>query len=456
MRKPREPRAPRAPREDAASAGAAGAIPPRGFSVPVRGFQFGPMTGPQPPRRIGTQASAPSAPSAPHAYAPALEPPAPAYAAPPAAAPATGFDMPPAGPAIAAAATNDFAEVAATRGYWQSRSTRRAQPQGETQLVHAWLHILTVQRIPPNACTIWLTRVDPQPTYDLYIPGEAIVGEFPDRSLYEYVSRNRRQRDVAERFVGRIRAPADNGSPCELGGGELYLPPAQAAAPIAPGPAWSQPGAGYPYGNAAPPPGYPGMMPPWMPPGGMPWWAQGGGSPPGMMPPWWGPSAPPLSALMAAHQPPPPPAVVQQDPAAMRAWEMMSQNQSTLLRSVLELAARPPQTAPIAPAAPDMWETLDRVVGVMDKLRGPPAPDPEPRVSIIKVDDETTLITGKDGSIDAGATAWANIKGLKGIAASLGNLRRNPAQGPGPGPQPPRRNILAPAGTPPKPNGAAS
>lgn len=448
MRKPRLPREPRAPREDAPAAAAA--IPPPGFSVPVQGFRFGPALGPQPPRRLGPAAPAP-APYAPPAPAPA---PAemPTMAAPPPPA-ASGFDAPPAGPAIAAAATNEYAEVSAQRGYYQARSSRRAQPQGETQLVHAWLHILTVRRIPPNACTIWLTRVDPQPTYDFYIPGEAVMGDFPDRALYEYANRNRRQRDVPERFVGRIKAPADDGMPIELGGGELYLPPAPAIAPAPAGPAWSQPGApGYPY--AQPPPGYPGA-PPWMaPPGGMPWWMQGGGAPPGM-PPWWGPSAPPFAALMAAHHPPPAPAVVQQDPAALRAWEMMSQNQSTLLTSVLELATRAPPQAAAAAAPVDPWAGIERLIAITEKLRGPPS-EPESRISVIQLDDETRLVTHKDGSIDPVSSAFANMKGLKGVASAIGSFRKNPVQGPGPGPGPPRRNVLAPGAGPAKPNGAPS
>lgn len=431
MRQPRKPREPRESREGADAA--PGAIPPPGFFVPVRGFHYGASGGgPQPPRRIGAPGAVAAVPAGP---APMGAPPAPAP---------EYVHEPPAGPAIAAASTNAFAERTQERGYWESRSTRRAQPQGETQLVHAWLHVLTVRKIPPHACTIWLTRVEPQPTYDQYIPGDAVLGEHPDRSLYEYANTNRRQRDVAERFVGRIRAPAADGSPIELGGGELYLPPAPA---VAPGPSWSQPGAA-PGGWPGGPPPY-GGGPPWSPPGAMPWWMMGA-PPGGGMPPWWGPSASPLSAILAASQPQtPPPAVVQQDPAAMRAWQMMSDNQSMLLRHVLEVSARPPAASPAAAEQPDLWTTLERVVGVVDKLRGPQhEPEQRPGITVMRLDDDTTLVTDKNGDINSGATAWANMKGLKGIAQSL-RAMKTPSGAAGGGPQPPRRAGL------PAPNGAA-
>ena len=277
--------------------------------------------------------------------------------------------------------------------------------------------------------------------YDQFVPGEAVLGEHPDRALYEYANANRRQRDVAERFVGRIRAQAADGSPVELGGGELYLPPAlPAPAP----PSWSTPGA---------PPGWPtayggGGPPSWG--GPPPWWGAGG--PPGM-PPWWGATGAPLSALLAAAQPPQPPAAVQQDPASLHMWKGMQEANMMLLKAVVERAAAP-ASAPAAAAAPaDPLDQLLKYVAIFDKLKGPP-PEQSHGINVIKVDDDTTLVTNKHGDIDPGATAWSNLKAVKGIVSSLRSIRP-PTPGVTGGPQPPRRAGLPAANGAAKPNGAS-
>jgi hypothetical protein len=391
-------------------------------------------------------------------------PPAPA-AAPPSFAgrvyppgPSPLADVPPAGPAIAAQVTNDFGQRTATRSFYQDRSTRTAHPQGETQLVHAWLQVITVKKVPPQSCTIWLTRVEPQPSYEFYVPGNAVVGESPDCALYDYLRRCRRQKDVAERFIGRIRAPAVDGSALELGGGECYLPPEPAEPAPAP---WSQPGgqaAGWspygPYAGAPPPwgwPGAPGMM--GMPPMGM-----------GMrgMPWGWGGPATPLAAAIMAQRAPAAPPTVQADPNAMRAWETMSQQNNQMMMQLLEFAMRP-QAAPPAAAAPaDPWGQLERAVSLVDKLRGPDTSGSDDSgIKVIKLDEETTLVTNKKGDIDATATAFANGKGFKSLLSGLRSLRPGgvaPAGGQAAasaGPRPPGQKTL-PAKNTNGTNGAAS
>jgi hypothetical protein len=426
-RQPRPPREPREPRPDPA------AVPPPGFSIPISGFSFGraPGSGPQPSRRYGAYAPAAAMPGA------AQGPPA----APPAATAAESYE-PPAGPAIAATLGNEWQARTTDRQGFQYRQPRTAPPQGETLLVHAWLHVLTALRIPPQACTIWLRCVD-QPNYELYIPGEAVCGEHPDRALYEYVSLNRRRRDVAERFVGRIRGPTRDGSPYECGGGELYLPPAP---PSAAAPAWSTPGAAQPpWSSPYGPPSPWGPPPPWYPPAGG---AMG-------MPPWWGPSQAPLSALLAAAHAPPVPAAVQSDPASLAWAKAMQENQAAMFKAFVEMAGRPPPTPAALPPQTDGFEQAVRIIDLVAKLK-PEAASTSPSVSVIHVDDDTTLVTDKNGDINPGATAWANMKGVKGLVSALRPSRPNGAGQTNGGPGPARR--VGPGGNAaasPKANGAS-
>lgn len=422
MRQPRGPRPPREPREPRATPEP---VPPPGFSIPVAGaFRFGsaPGSGPRPASRAA---------AAPSAFAPPAEP-----------APAASDEgySPPAGPAIAAAAANEFTARIKSSEPYRYRTPRQAPPQGETQLVHAWLHALTTLKVPPQACTIWVTSCE-QPTYTLYIPGEAVVGEHPDRMLYEYVAANRRRKDVAERFVGRIKAPTLDGTPYECGGGELYLPP---AVPAAAPPGWSAP--------AAPP----GWSSPYGPPGALPWGAAppwGGGwpgmpwgpAPMGMgMPPWWGPSGGPLSALLQAAHPQPPPPAVQSDPAALAMWKGMQDNQKAMFEAFVQMATRPPPAA-AAPATADPLDQLVKLASVLEKFQTPQGPNSP--ITVTKLDEETSLVTDKNGDIHPTATAFANMKGLRGIAAALRPPRPGGAAS---GPQPARRQGQLPA-----PNGAA-
>jgi hypothetical protein len=407
-------------------------VPPPGFSVPLSGFQFGAPTGsgPQAPRRA--QPAAPPPPAPPIASGPSEAPPEVE----------AGAYVPPSGPAIAAAAGNEWQQRARERQPYQYRQPRQAPPQGETQLVHAWLHALTTMRIPPQACTIWLTSCE-QPTYSIYIPGEVVVGEHPDRALYEYVNAQRRRKDVAERFVGRIRAPAADGSPYECGGGELYLPPVAPPAPPSPWSTPSAPWASSPYGPPSMPPPWGGPPPWWQPPGG----AMG-------MPPWWGPSAPPLSALISAAHPQPPPAAVASDPVALKMWEGMQTNQAMMFKAFMDLAGRP-AAAPAAPVAqPDPFEQLTRVIGLFEKIKGPPE-TAAPTVTVTRIDEDTSLVIDKNGDVNPSATAWANMKGVKGIVSALRNVNRPAGNGAvTAGPQAPRRVGAGGNGAPAKTNGA--
>lgn len=429
-RGPRPPREPRAPREAASPDGA----PPPGFSIPVRNpFGFGGFggAGPRPPLRVGGQpvVTTPASPPIATPATPAATSDAPAEPAPQA----------PTAQAVAADATNAWSQHRQWREDRRYASPRQPVAQGETLLVHAWEQLVLSGRLPPQACTIWVRSVEPVPGYEFFIPGESVVGQFPSRALYDFCMANRRRRDVPERMVGRIRAPDDTGRPIELGGGELHLPPSPPTVAAAP---WSTPGQGAPpwgYGYGAPPSPWGLGAPPWM----------GGG-----MPPWW--TGTPFGALAAAAQPPAPPAAVQQDPNALRMWQAMQENQHTLLKSVIELASRPPTPAPAAPAPPDPFVMLERVLGVVEKLR-PAESGPSPGITVTKVDEDFTLVTDKNGDVHQNATMWANAKGLKSVIGSLRNLRPNAPGNATNGPGPPRRaGLPATNGAPSaKPNGAS-
>jgi hypothetical protein len=364
--------------------------------------------------------------------------PPPAAAAPPAAAP---VQPPASAPAVSATShrwavpgveqdaraesTNAWADRVDQRSEYQRRRLSEQIPQGETQLVHVWFSVLA-QGVPPQACTIWLTRSEPEPPYQLMISGDAVAGAQPDRMLFKWAERNRRQAGVAESFVGRIRAPTVDGKVIELGGGMLHLPPdpavtqpQQAGMPpwmMAPGAQWT-PGQN-PQGQWG--------TPPWMGGGGMggmpPWWMM----PPWMMgqhgntPPWWGPSGqqmqipdalkgkPELVALLEAfgkmqHQP--------GDP-----------NTQLLMGKLIEHAFKD-KPVEKQPGMVDQVEAFAKLAAALDAIRGDKA-DASGGITVTYVDDGAggrTPIVSKGGDIDMSTTVGIPAVGaLRSIGKTIG------------------------------------
>lgn len=419
--KPGDPRAPQTN----------GAIPP-GFSTPVappRGFGF--SGGAQPPRRAPSpawQAAARAVPDPTPAPAPHA---APAAAAPPPA--------PPPPPQQSPFAHEGYQQHVARSDGWKWRAERQPQPQAETQLVLVWASIIA-RGIPPQAATIWIRSVEPNPGYEFFITGDAVCGPDPDRALWQAIRQARRKPTVAERFIGRIRAPSETGQVVELGGGDLTLPPEppQASTPwAAPQTPWGAqpggyPGAPPPYGYGGPPMGHPYGM--GMPP---PWWGGAGGM---GMPPWWG--ATQLGA-------PPPPPVVQSDPAALSAWQLMAEQNGRMMMELIGHAMKPPPAAPVAAAPADPFAMLERVLGITKTLRDQTAPEPAAAgVTVLRVDEDSTLVLDKEGNINNQATGWANIKHARNIVNGIRAMRPGGPVANG-GAQPPRRQGL------PASNGAA-
>jgi hypothetical protein len=426
-RQPRRPRGPRtedgrvtyldAPPGDPRAPPPPGPIPP-GFSTPVappRGFGLAAGRA-QPPRRstpAAWQQAARATPDAP--------PPAPSAAPPPAPPPVAPSPF----------AHEGYQQHVARSDNWKWRAERQPQPQAETQLVLVWASVLA-RGIPPQACTIWIRAVEPLPGYEFFITGDAVCGPDPDRALWQAIRQARRKPTVAERFIGRIRAPSETGAAVELGGGDLSLPPEppQAATPwAAPQNPWHAAQGGYP--GAPPPYGYGG--PPAGPYGPPPWWAGAGGM--GMPPPWWG-------ATQIAAQPPP--AAVQSDPAALAAWQSMAEQNSTLMLELMKMAIRPPQAAPAAAAPIDPFTMLERVLGITKTLQDQTRPEAPANtgVTVLRVDEDSTLVLDKDGNVNNGATGWANLKHAKNIVQGIRSMRNGGAGGGNGGAQPPRRQGL--------------
>lgn len=378
-------------------------------------------------------AAAPPQP-APPAAAPPQQPPATAPSSPP---PLSSFKwavpVPDQDPRTEA--TNTWQERLDQRGEYQRRRLSEQIPQGETQLVHVWFSVLA-QGVPPQACTIWLTRSEPEPEYQMMISGDAVAGAQPDRALFRHVERNRRQAGIAESFVGRIRAPTVDGKVIELGGGMLRLPPdpqlahaqhpgAAAAGPwaMAPGAGWTPPGPGG-GGQWGTPPWMQGM-PPWMQ--NMPPWMMGAGPWGGGMhgaPPWWGggqwggqqqvPDAikgkPELVALFEVlqkmqHQP--------QDP-----------NTQLLMTKLMEVAFR---ERPVEKPAGllDQVEGIGKLVTALDAIRGKSDGDGGGNgITVTYVDDGAggrTPIVAKGGEIDMSTTVGIPMVGaLRKAGSAIG------------------------------------
>lgn len=325
-----------------------------------------------------------------------------------------------------------------------SRSRLREElPQGETQLVHCWFSRLA-EGIPPNACTIWLTRTEPSPQYQLMIPGEAVAGEQPDRALFLYVCRNRRQAGVAETFHGRIRAPTRSGKVVELGGGVLHLPPdpslAQSQAPGGPaggagGPWQMPPGQGWTPGAPYGPP-----APPW----GSPWgnyYSSGpawGASYFGNMTPWGGPPPPGWGAQAQGAQFPPGLIEALKDKPDMVAMlqamhQMVAQTnqppawQQSMMDMLMKRALAEPTKEK------NTWAELASAADLLDKLRGPQKEGSG--VSVTYVDDgsgtggKLPLIT-KNGEIDTSMTLGIPAVGaMRGVMSAVKSKMTGTAPG---------------------------
>jgi hypothetical protein len=412
--------------------------------APVR-WPFGGAGGGHAPRRVS--ASPPEPPTAvspdtspapeARAFSSAPEPaPAPA-AAPPAAPPAPAALDPD------AAASNQWRTRVAARDA-QEFAARRPMPQGETMLVQAWLQVLRVKGVPPTACTIIMRRSEPAPMYDFMIPGEAVAGAHPDRELFDYVERNRRQADIPETFVGRIQATTAAGDLMDLGWGHLYLAPRPPTS--APNP-WSGPQAPGWGGGAAANPG--GAPPGWGAPNAP---APGGGPSPAVMggrlavcsacsapvsveapscprcgQPFVRMGAPGAVPPYVQAAPAPPAAPASTDPIVLELYRLQLDAHKEMMRHM-------GQTAPAAPAAPqDPWTVLERAVGLVQKLRpDTPAPAPEgPAVTVTKLDGGGAIVTNRDG-VDKDTTTMLIAKdaiesGVKRIADSIAKVKLNGA-----------------------------
>lgn len=349
----------------------------------------------------------------------------------------------------AAAGSNAYAARTAWREDFRFRRAKDV-PQGETLLVHAWAWAVT--QYPPQGMTIWLHRTEPTAgSYEFFITGDAVLGDFPDRRLYEEVRKRRRQPTIAEHFSGRIRAVSHDGSVIEIAGGHIELPPepTQQSTP------WGQPpapGQGAPYGPTgpmgSPPPGWGGGWggppSPWS--GAPSWPASPWGAP---MPPWMMP--PPWWAQHAQPAPPQPPAAVQNNPDLLSMWNAMHAQmqplqdaQAQLMKELMTRAFA--ATAPAATVAAqagkppeliDQVRTLGALADALDKIRGPApaaAGAGERRgIHIHRVDDHT-LVETKDGDLDPVATAIFEVKdAVKSVASRRlggGLLGKSPSSQP--------------------------
>ena len=409
-------------------------------------FGFG-----QPPRPPSSPAALPPAPAAP--APPAAAPAAPTPPTPPAAAapPPAPPPEPPRPPPMSADAdtSNRYRERVAARDERTFGAVSRPFPQSEMNLPQVWLAQLRTRRIPPQAMTISMRSVRPDPPYDFWIDGASVCGEHPDRELFAYIESLRRRPDEHETMIGRIMAlDGSSGEPMDLGWGQLYLAPRAPQAQAgwsAPQPsAWRPPGA--PPGTPPAWPGPPYGAPP-APPYGPPPWA--GGPPPYGYPPpysygygaqpWGGPwGAPHAPAAPPAPTPPPP----TNDPVLLTMWR--ESNSATLdaqakhlaLMEKIALERQQPGAAAAAGGgqaqfAQQFDQTLsfmEKMAGVFDKFRGPQEAPGNP-VHVTTLPGGDTLVATKDG-IDTNMTGLFMAKdmvsqGTKRIADAIAKRQVN-------------------------------
>jgi hypothetical protein len=406
----------------------------------------------QPPRPPTPASSAPADAPPPAAAAP---PPPPAAAAPPAAPPPPPQPEPPRpGPLPAdAQAANGYRDRVQQRDARTFGAVSRPFPQSELNLPQVWLEQLRTRRIPPQAMTITVRSVQPQPAYDFWIDGAAVCGAHPDREIFEYIENLRRRPDEHETFVGRIMALDGNtGEPMDLGWGQLYLAP---RVPNAAGNwanpqqrGWSQPGAPPPW--PAPPPGY-GAPPYGAPPspyGGPPPPPWGGAGPYGYGGPYPYPPTPygygaapwgsPWAGAPGAPPPQTPPPQTN-DPAILAMWREANTATAAAQQKHLEFLQsmalqKPNGPPPAAESFSQQMETtfgfMDRMASVMEKWRGPQQESsPSNPVHITTLPGGDTIVAGKDG-IDTQMTGLFMAKdmvatGTKRIAEALAKRQVN-------------------------------
>jgi hypothetical protein len=376
----------------------------------------------------------PPPPAPPHvepAPLPVAPPPPPA-AAPPAPAPSTqwpGYAPPP--PPVEAFdsssnAANAYAEARRVKSDFEWKRAKSI-PQGDSLLVHAWSFAVTCY--PPAGMTVTLRRIDPlDQGYEFYIPGDALISDWPERKIYDECNRRRQQPWLGERFSARIRALSPQGETLELAGGEISFP--------------ADPSRSRTVTNPTPPPGPYGYPPPYPPPYGQPYGpasygpAYGAPTPYGVPPPYGYPSYPYASPAAALPPwvpsapwgaPPPwygqgqqPPAKVAGDPELLAMWrsnqEMMAADRKdardtarTMTDKLLDLALAKIETPPAEKE--DSFATLERAITLADHIRGP-APDPSERRGItIHNVDGAKLVETKNGDLDVGASGVLSIIG---------------------------------------------
>jgi len=402
--------------------GAAAAAAPAAARPPG----FGPMG--QAPRPVGASAPLPPLAQAPApavaASAPAAAPPQPPPQAP-AAAPHVE-EPPPAAPIQAdAKIANNYRARVQQHDNRVYGAASRPFPASEVNLPQVWLEALRTRGFPPQALTINVRSVRPEPPYDFWIDGGTVCGEHPDREIHEYIERMRRRPEEAELFSGRVVAIDMNGAPMDLGWGNLYLAPRVAA----PAGTWAQPQPpGWrPPGPPGPPPGYPppyGAPPPYgpygAPPGyGAPWGPAGPYFAPYGQPPPYGYPYPPPPAPAAA----PPPT---SDPVALEFYRTSQQQafeaQQNHLRFLERIATeRAGMSAGARAVDPDVAEDraiarMERYAGLMEKLRGPPAEPAGSPVHVTTLPSGDTIVSGKDG-VDKDMTGLFMAKGIAGDVA---------------------------------------
>ena len=323
-------------------------------------------------------------------------------------------------------ASNAWNDRSAERMHRQQAFSRRDTPQGETQLVAVWARKLLNEMVPATACVIWLERIDPLDNrYVFNIPGTAVAGARPDLELFTVADKQRRQRGIAERFVGRIECVNSQGEIITIGGGEIAFPADPNAGTSAswgsPAPTWAppygMPGYGMPgYGM----PGMPGMMP------GMPG-MMGGYGMSAMMPGGYGMHP----AFMQAYQNP----KVKNDPELAGVFQgMMSalasgQQQAASMQFEMMKLMLKDRDVP-AKTEPNQLETLTAIIGVAKDLAGlSGGGDSSGGMHFHKLDDGTQIVSNGKGQIDKEMTGVLALKDVlsKGVTA----IGRRRAAGPG-------------------------
>ena len=407
-----------------ASNGASGANGAAAHAPAAPAVAFAGSAAGQPPRPPPAPALAPApavAPPAPPAPAPAPEPAAPQVPPPP-----LPHD---------AQAANGWRDRIADRDGRMWGGVSRPMPQADTSLLGQWITTLRVRRIPPQACTITLTRteaVPPGPPYDLYINGEEVCGDHPERELFEAIERNRRQPDRQETFVGWIRGYDERGQAMDFGWGRVNLaprPPGAAAPAWGAGPqggGWAGPGAAAPpgWGGYPSPYGYPpyGGYPP---PYGYP---PAHGYPGGPQGPYFG--QPPYPPPAAAPAPPPPTT----DPIVLQMWKQSEDLKASMFSRLMQQPAAAPAAAVDLDASEERaLKRMEALFGFVERIRGKEPTDagPSPLVQVTPLPTGETIVATKDGiheNLTGMFTAKSIIKDLAGAIRDRTVKAQNAAQ----------------------------